>query len=115
MRTIPWVREAAERYRDTGLAVVGVHTPEFDHERNRESVAVHVKDHGLSFSHLLDNDYAYWRALDNEYWPSVYLIDRCGWLRGRVVGEVHRGQPSGRQLEAAIEKLLAEETGRCRE
>jgi hypothetical protein len=61
-----------------------------------------------------DNDYRYWNALDNHYWPSVYLVDRCGRIRGRFVGEIHSGQPSGVRAEAEIALLLAE-PGDCRE
>jgi hypothetical protein len=88
--------------------VVGVHTPEFDHERRREEVAEAVKQHGLDYPHFLDNDSAYWRALNNQYWPATYLVDRRGRIRVLQVGEVHSGRDSGRKLEAAIESLLAE-------
>jgi hypothetical protein len=88
--------------------VVGVHTPEFAHERRRAEVEAAVKKHGLDYPHFLDNDMAYWRALDNQYWPATYLVDRRGRMRVRHVGEVHSGQQSGRELEAAIESLLAE-------
>ena len=108
MRTIPWVREIAKRYADKGLTVVGIHTPEFDHERDRTAVAAEVRRHGLDYPHLLDNDHAYWNALDNQYWPSLYLVDRCGQIRLRHIGEVHSGEESGRQLESAIERLLAD-------
>lgn len=115
MRTIPWVRETARRFEKAGLTVVGIHSPEFEHEKDRAAVASHALEHGLSFSHLLDNDHAYWKALDNQYWPALYLVDRCGLIRTHVFGEVHMGEPSGRQLEGAIEALLAEAPGDCRE
>jgi thiol-disulfide isomerase/thioredoxin len=108
VRTIPWVREIRARYEPRGLKVVGVHTPEFEHEHRREEVVAAVKDHGLDYPHLLDNDMAYWRALKNQYWPATYLVDRQGRIRLVQVGEVHSGQDSGRKLEAAIESLLAE-------
>lgn len=93
--------------------MVGIHTPEFQHERNRAAVASHAKDHGLDFSHLLDNDSAYWNALDNHYWPAVYLVDRCGRIRTWAFGEVHLKTSSGRQLEDTIEMLLDETAGNC--
>ena len=68
----------------------------------------HVREFGLAWPHLIDNDYRYWNALDNQYWPVVYLVDRCGIIRARVIGEIHRDQDSGRRTEAAIEGLLAE-------
>jgi hypothetical protein len=71
-------------------------------------VAEHARSHGLDFSQLLDTDLAYWRALRNEYWPTIYLVDRCGRIRETWIGEVHAGQRSGQQLEARIEELLSE-------
>jgi hypothetical protein len=103
----------AGRYAERGLSVVGIHTPEFASERVRSSVESEVARRGLLFPHLLDNDQAYWNALGNEYWPSVYLVDRCGFIRARAIGEVHADQASGRQLEAQIESLLRESPGDC--
>jgi len=79
----------------------------------RAHVEAEVQRHGLDFPHLLDNDYGYWRALDNHYWPAIYVVDRCGRIRGRAIGEVHAGQPSGRGLEDQIEVLLREPPGGC--
>ena len=67
-----------------------------------------MRDEGLDWPHLIDNDYRYWNALQNQYWPVVYLVDRCGVLRAQMIGEIHAGQDSGRRTEAAIERLLAE-------
>ena len=72
-----------------------------------------VRRQGLDYPHLLDNDSAYWKALGNEYWPTVYLVDRCGRLRDRHIGEVHSGEDSGRRVEARIEALLAEPAAAC--
>jgi hypothetical protein len=63
----------------------------------------------LDFPHLVDPDFTYWRALDNQYWPTVYLVDRCGRIRGSRIGEIHSGEASGRQVEALIEALLSED------
>ena len=56
----------------------------------------------------MDPDFEYWKALGNSYWPTVYLVDRCGRIRGSRIGEIHSGQPSGREMEALLEELLAE-------
>ena len=94
--------------------MVGIHTPEFDRERTREAVREAALREGLDgHSHLLDNDHAYWSALGNQYWPTLYLVDRCGRLRYRHVGEAHAGEPSGQRLEAAAEVLLAEAADAC--
>jgi hypothetical protein len=103
----------ASRYGERGLSVVGIHTPELDDERVRANVETAVRREGLDFPQLLDNDYAYWSALGNEYWPAIYLIDRCGRIRAQAVGEVHGNEPSGQRLEEKIEGLLQETTAAC--
>jgi len=99
------------RYSDRGLAVVGVHTPELEHERDPAAVRSAVERLGLAYPHLLDNDSAYWKALGNEYWPTIYLVDRCGRIRVRNIGEVHSGAASGRTLEGQLRALLDEKPG----
>ena len=113
VRTLPWYRAVNERYGPRGLRLIGVHTPEFSHEREKEEVRKHAQEQGLSWPHLLDPDHAYWDALRNQYWPATYLADRCGRLRDLRIGEVHEDQESGRQLQARIEVLLAEPAGGC--
>jgi hypothetical protein len=92
--------------------VIGVHTPEFDHEREPEAVRSAVERLGLDYSHYLDNDYAYWNALGNQYWPTTYLVDRCGRIRASQIGEIHSGATSGRTVEQQIRGLL-EERSEC--
>lgn len=101
------------RYAGRGLAVVGVHTPEFERERKAEAVRDHVRREGLDYPHLLDNDSAYWKRLGNEYWPTAYLVDRCGRIRGRRIGEIHEGEHSGREVEAQLGQLLNEPAADC--
>ena len=72
-------------------------------ERVRVSVEVEVKRCQLAFPHVIDNDHAYWNALNNQYWPALYLVDRCGGIRATAIGEVHAGQESGQGLEAALQ------------
>jgi hypothetical protein len=103
----------AQRYADRGLSVVGIHSPEFAAEHVRSSVEAEVQRRGLRFPQLLDNDHAYWNALGNEYWPSIYLVDRCERIRVRAIGEVHADQAKGRQLDAQIEILLRESPNDC--
>jgi hypothetical protein len=93
---------------------VGIHTPEFDSERVRANVEAAVLRERLDFPHLLDNDYAYWNALGNQYWPAIYLVDRCARMRASAVGEVHADEQSGRRLEAQIRALL-QESAVCRD
>ena len=113
MHTIPWVQEMEKRYRGRGLVIVGVHTPEFERERSRKNVEAAVKEHGLQgHSHFLDNQMDYWRALRNEYWPAIYIVDGQGRIRDRLFGEVHVGTPRDRDVSGLVEKLFAEEAGR---
>ena len=103
----------AGRYAGEGLSLVCIHTPEFESEHVRASVEAEVRQRGLDFPHLIDNDYAYWRALDNQYWPALYLVDRCGRIRARAIGEIHVGEESGTRLDAQIEALLKESPADC--
>ena len=68
-----------KRYGEKGLVIVGVHTPEFERERSRKNVEEAVKQHRLDgHSHFMDNNMSYWRALRNEYWPAIYVVDAHG-------------------------------------
>ena len=103
LRTLPHVRAWAEKYKDHGLVVVGVHTPEFEFEKNLENVRRAVKDLGLTFPVAVDNDYVVWRAFANSAWPAVYLIDAQGRVRYR-----HLGEGEYDRTERMIQQLLAE-------
>ena len=67
-----------------------------------------VDDFELHHPVMIDNDFSYWKAMHNRYWPAFYLIDKHGHVRARFVGETHIGGPRARAVEAAIEELLAE-------
>ncbi len=109
MRTIPWVREMEKRFGERGLVIVGIHTPEFEREKSRKNVENAVKEHGLgAHSHLLDNHMAYWRALRNEYWPAIYVVDGRGQIREKAFGEIHIGTRTDKDLSRLVETLLAE-------
>ncbi len=98
-----------KRYGQKGLVIVGVHTPEFEQERKRANVEAAVKERGLgAHSHFLDNHMDYWRALRNEYWPAIYVVDGRGQIRDRAFGEVHVGTGQDKDLSRLVEKLLDE-------
>jgi thiol-disulfide isomerase/thioredoxin len=101
-RTLPFLRTMHVRYRP-GLAVIGVHTPEFPFERPARNVERAARARGLSFPIGLDNDYAAWDAYANRYSPSQYLIDSAGHVRYAHVGESAYGR-----TERAIRALLSE-------
>jgi len=107
-RSFPWLQSVEDRYGPKGLQVIGVHTPEFDHEKSRANVQDKIKQFGLRHPVVMDNDYSYWRAMKNRYWPAYYLVDKSGVIRGLYIGETHRGDRRAQKVEAAIERLLAE-------
>jgi len=107
-RSIPWLSSLEDRFGQQGFRIVGIHTPEFEHEKRRANVEAKMKKFGVRGAVMLDNDYRYWNALDNHYWPAFYLVDRQGHIRGRYVGETHFNDPKAQKVEAHIAKLLRE-------
>lgn len=103
LRALPHVQTWARRYRDDGLVVIGVHTPEFAFERDIDNVREALERLDVRYPVALDNRYAIWRAFDNHYWPAHYLIDAQGRIRYHHFGEGHY-----KQTENAIRSLLAE-------
>ncbi|HVF38151.1 MAG TPA: cytochrome c biogenesis protein DipZ [Sphingomicrobium sp.] len=103
IRSIPYVRAWAERYRDQGLVVIGVHAPEFAFERDPANVRRAVAEQRIRYPIALDNEKVIWRAFDNRYWPAHYLADAQGRLRYH-----HFGEGRTAQTEGAIRALLAE-------
>jgi thiol-disulfide isomerase/thioredoxin len=103
LRTLPYVRAWAEKYRDHGVVVIGVHTPEFSFEHDLENVRRAARDMRVSYPIAIDNDYAIWSAFDNHYWPALYLVDAQGRIRAHQFGE-----GMYEQSEMMIQHLLAE-------
>jgi cytochrome c biogenesis protein CcdA/thiol-disulfide isomerase/thioredoxin len=103
IRTFPYLKAWDERYRDRGLTIVGVHTPEFPFEREAENVGEAIEQNGIGYPVAQDNEYATWNAYANRYWPAKYLIDANGHVR-----YAHFGEGEYEETEAAIRELLAE-------
>jgi cytochrome c biogenesis protein CcdA/thiol-disulfide isomerase/thioredoxin len=103
LRAIPYVRAWAEKYRDHGLVVIGVHAPEFAFERNVENVNRAISTLKIGYPVAIDNDYKIWRAFENEYWPAHYFIDAKGLIRHH-----HFGEGEYDESERVIQKLLAD-------
>ena len=103
LRQLPYVRAWSEKYRDRGLVVIGVHTPEFPFEKDIENVRRALKDLKVDFPIATDNDYAIWRAFNNNYWPALYFIDTTGRIRHH-----HFGEGAYEQSEKTIQKLLSD-------
>lgn len=107
-RSFPWLNSVEERFKEEDFRIIGVHSPEFDHERQRHRVEAKVREFELQHPVMMDNDFSYWRAMENRYWPAFYLIDQSGIVRDAFVGETHSGDPRAKAIEASIEALLME-------
>jgi thiol-disulfide isomerase/thioredoxin len=103
LRTLPYIRAWAEKYKTAGLVVIGVHSPEFEFEKNPENVRREVKRMGISYPVAIDSNHEVWRAFMNQAWPAIYLIDAQGRMRHRYFGE-----GAYEQTERLIQQLLAE-------
>jgi thiol-disulfide isomerase/thioredoxin len=103
LRTLPEVRMLDAKYRDAGLRVVGVHTPEFGFEKVASNVERAVRVNKLTYPVVQDNEYAVWNGYSNQYWPAKYLVDAKGHVRF-----AHFGEGGEAEIEAAIRTLLAE-------
>jgi len=101
--TLPYVKSWNQKYKDQGLTVIGVHTPEYPFERDTNNVKTAIKRFGITYPVAQDNQYATWSAYNNQYWPAVYLIDK----KGQVVYS-HFGEGDYAQTEAKIQALLAQ-------
>jgi cytochrome c biogenesis protein CcdA/thiol-disulfide isomerase/thioredoxin len=103
LRSIPYVRAWAEKYKDKGLVVIGVHAPEFAFEKQVDNVKKAVADLKIGYPVAIDNDYAIWRAFNNQYWPAHYFIDADGRIRHH-----HFGEGECDESERVIKELLSE-------
>jgi|SRR5581483_229671 len=102
VHTLPYVTSWYAKYKDQGLVIVGVHTPEFDYEHDRKKVEAALKRFGIAYPVAQDNGYATWNAYANRYWPADYLIDRDGRIALK-----HYGEGDYERIENAIRTLLA--------
>ncbi len=103
IRTLPFLKAWHEKYADKGLVIVGVHTPEFEFEKDRENVIEATETFGLGWPIAQDNDFKTWRAFNNRYWPAKYLVDKDGYIR-----YTHFGEGAYEETELWIRGLLEE-------
>jgi thiol-disulfide isomerase/thioredoxin len=101
--TLPFVKSWNDRYREKGLTVIGVHSPEFDEERKIENLRREVVSLGIRYPIVTDNDYQTWKAYNVEAWPTIFLLDKQGRIRW-----MHVGEGDYDEAERVIQKLLAE-------
>lgn len=110
IRTLPYLKSWDEKYRDNGLVIVGVHTPEFNFEKKYDNVLKAVKDYNIKYPVAQDNLYATWNAYQNRYWPHKFLIDMDGFIRYDHIGEGNYAE-----TEEMIQELLNERMERLDE
>ena len=101
--TLPTIKKWDTQYRDKGLTIIGVHTPELDYENNIDNLRREVVKLGLKYPIVTDNDYSTWKAYGVEAWPTLFLLDKQGRVRW-----THVGEGAYNETEAAIKNLLAE-------
>lgn len=106
IRTLPYLKAWNEKYKDQGLIIIGVHSPEFEFEKNPDNVKRAAKDFGVTYPIVQDNNFAIWKAYHNNYWPAEYLIDKDGNIRRE-----HFGEGNYDETEMAIRELLGETAG----
>ncbi|MGD2076839.1 MAG: redoxin domain-containing protein [Chloroflexota bacterium] len=99
---IPWVRGWYDKYKDEGLTVIGVHYPEFSYEENIDNVIEAAERLGVDYPIAIDNDGRTWRAYNQRYWPTRYVLDKNGHIR-----YTHIGEGAYDETEAVIQTLLA--------
>jgi thiol-disulfide isomerase/thioredoxin len=101
LRTAPYIRAWSQAYRDDGLVVIGVHTPEFSFEHDIDLVREATKDRGIDYPVAVDDDYRIWSAFDNHYWPALYFVDREG-----IIRDSHFGEGRYERSERLLQRLL---------
>jgi thiol-disulfide isomerase/thioredoxin len=105
IRTLPYIQAWAKKYKDEGLVVIGVHTPEFAFEKKIANVRRAVSDFKIAYPVAVDNDFKIWRAFDNSYWPALYFVDAKGQIRHQQFGEGNY-----EKSERVIQELLREQS-----
>ena len=105
-RSIPWLNSLEAKFDPEKFLIVGIHTPEFDHEHDREKVVKKCEEFMVTHPVMMDNDFAYWKALRNRYWPTFYVVDQKGNVQGVFIGETHQGDKRAKKVERLITKLI---------
>ncbi|MBT5201098.1 MAG: redoxin domain-containing protein [Thaumarchaeota archaeon] len=103
VRTLPYITAWDDKYSDQGLLVIGIHSPEFEFEKNPKNVQMAIAKHGINYPVVLDNDMETWKAFDNRYWPRKYIADHEGYIRYD-----HIGEGGYKETEKIIQQLIQE-------
>ncbi len=107
-RSFPWLNDLEKRYGGQGLQIIGIHAPEFSHEKERRHIEAKMTEFKLNHPVMIDNDFSYWKALGNHYWPTFYLVDKKGEIRFVHIGETRKGSDGANKLESTLKTLLHE-------
>ena len=107
-RSIPWLNSLETRFDPQQFQIVGIHTPEWDHEHERDSIIEKCKEFMVTHPVMMDNDYGYWKALRNRYWPTFYVVDKKGQVQGVFIGETHAGDKRAKKVEKLITRLISQ-------
>lgn len=105
-RSFPWLFQMEKRFAGAGFQAVGIHTPEFDHERSGKNLEAKIREFNITHPVMMDNDFRYWRKMGNRYWPAFYLVDRDGKIRHKMNGETHVGDGRAEEFERVLEGLI---------
>jgi thiol-disulfide isomerase/thioredoxin len=103
VNTLPHLARLQEKYKDLGLIIIGVHSPEFAFEKATTNVAAAIKRHGITYPVAQDNEFATWNAYRNRFWPAQYIVDKSG----KIVFE-HAGEGAYSEIEQTIQRLLVD-------
>ena len=103
IRTLPYITAWDDKYSDQGLLIVGIHSPEFEFEKNPDNVQMSIDKHGINYPVVMDNDMETWKAFENRYWPRKYIADHEGYIRYD-----HIGEGAYQETEKVIQQLLKE-------
>ncbi len=103
VRTLPYITAWDEKYSDEGLLIIGIHSPEFEFEKDPNNVQLAIDKHGIKYPVVLDNEMKTWKAFDNRYWPRKYIADHEGYIRYD-----HIGEGAYQKTEKVIQNLLNE-------
>jgi len=103
VRTLPYITSWNEKYSDDGLLIIGIHSPEFEFEKDSDNVRMAVEKYGITYPVVLDNEHETWKAFENRYWPRKYVADHEGYIRYD-----HIGEGAYEKTEEVIQKLLEE-------
>jgi len=107
-RSFPWLHTVEAKFKKQGFQVIGIHTPEYSHEKIHSNIIAKIKEFKITNAVMVDNNMAYWKAMNNQYWPTYYLVDKKGVVRTQFIGETHAGSHQANSIEKWVQKLLAE-------